>query len=571
MDSAWRWKTTLATVATLLAFYFVLPNFFEAPEKNEGKEIELSWVQKLLPRSRVQLGLDLQGGIHMVLGIDLNRAMLNEADRYIRDLKEYLPKKDVELASVERAFDSTTITVKLKDPSKSKAFEDFVQNEFNVLSVESRDTSAGTFTLNITDQRRAEAEKMVIDQALGTLRDRLDEFGVAEPSIQAKGKDRIVVQLPGLADPERAKAVLGRTAQLEFKIVDDVSMDAVALENLVTEAKKTLPPKFKPEALNRTLSDKLPAGTQVLLSEDKDSTSGQVVQKAYLLKSEALLTGDMLDDAHIGVDQYNMPTVNLQFNPRGAQVFEKVTGDNVGKQLAIILDDQVQSAPQIKARIAGGRAEITFSGALKPRNETLQEAKDLALVLRAGALPAPVEILENRAVGPSLGRDSIESGAKAVLIGVLLVVAFMAFYYRVSGVLADLAVLFNVLFTIAALCALNATLTLPGIAGILISIGMAVDANVIIYERIREELSAGKSVKAAIEAGYDRAHLTIIDSNITTIITGVVLLQYGTGPIKGFAITLIFGLIANYFTALWFTRLAFDWAVVKFQPQKLSI
>jgi protein-export membrane protein SecD len=563
MSSAWRWKAYTSILCSLVAVWLVLPNFTD--------ENDAQWLRKLLPNTKVQLGLDLQGGIHMVLGIDLRRALMNESDRFIRDLKDYLPTdQKVEIASIGRDYDSTEITLVLQKPDDADKFEKFLRDKFSYLSIVSFDKGSATYRLDIDPERRKTVETQTVEQALETLRDRLDEFGVAEPSIQARGTDQIIVQLPGMDDPKRAESVLGRTAQLEFKIVDEESLSPTQVTLMVEEAKKTLPKNFKIETLNQALRAKLPPGTQVLMKEDRDPTTRNVQQMPILVKAETLLTGDTLEDARIGVDEYNMPTVNLVFDPRGTAITDKITGENLGKKLAIILDDNIQSDPVIQARISNGRPQITF-GSLRTRAEVMQEAKDLSLVLRAGALPAPVEILQNSVVGPSLGRDSIEKGFRAMLIGVSLVVLFMAFYYRASGVVADLALFMNVVFTLGCLGLLHATLTLPGIAGIIISVGMAVDANVIIYERIREELKAGKSVRAAIEAGYDRAHLTIIDSNLTTIITGLVLLQYGTGPIKGFAITLILGLIANYFTALWFTRLTYDWIVSKFNPVRLSI
>jgi protein-export membrane protein SecD len=567
MSSAWKWKAGLALFFTLVAVWFVVPNFLEESGRDEK---DRPWYERALPDSRVRLGLDLQGGIHMVLGIDLRRALMNEADRYVRDLREFLPREQLPANDIRREFDSTEITVKLRNPSDGRKLEKFLAEKFVLLAVAEVRASEGVYRLDVNPEKKADVEKQTIEQALQTLRDRLDEFGVAEPSIQARGNDRIIVQLPGMDDPERAQNVLARTARLEFKIVDDESMDPKRLDVLVQEAKGGLPKNFKIDDLNRALQGKIPSGKQVRFKEEKDASTGEVLQTPYLLNAEAELTGDMLEDARIGNDEYGNPTVNLTFNARGTQICDRVTGENLNKRLAIILDDRVQSDPVIRARISNGRPQITF-GALQSRQQILEEAKDLSLVLRRGALPAPVEVLQNSVVGPSLGRDSIEKGMKAMLIGVALVVLFMAFYYRLSGVAADLAVVANVLFTIACLGALNATLTLPGIAGIIISCGMAVDANVIIYERIREELRAGKPIKQAVEAGYDRAHLTIIDSNLTTIITGLVLLQYGTGPIKGFAITLIFGLIANYFTALWFTRLTYDWIITRFNPSRLSI
>lgn len=576
MNRSWYWKAGLALTFTLAAVWFVLPNFLDVPEavstapQQADEKDETAWYWKLFPKSRIRLGLDLRGGIHMVLGIDLERAVFNEADRYASDLEDFLKDEDIEFASIERPFESTEIKVTLKKEEDQDKFEDLIRDRFNVLQVSHRDPGKGHYILGLDPNRRSEFEQQTIGQALETLRNRLDEFGVAEPSIQSQGKDRIVVQLPGLEDPERAKNVLGRTAQLEFKIVDDESLSRAALENLVALARKELSPTAKLRDLNRKLEDRLPPGTQVFFEEERDPTTNQVTESSYLLKAKTLVTGDMLDDARITVGEFNQPEVALRFNPVGTKVFDEVTDKNIGKRLAIVLDDKIQSAPVINSRISDGNARITFGG-LRPRHEILQEAKDLALVLRAGALPAPVEILETRSVGPSLGRDSVENGLKAILVGVFAIMIFMALYYQLSGIAADFALITNILFILACLGGLHATLTLPGIAGILISIGMAVDANVIIYERIREELRVGKPIKTAIELGYDRAHVTILDSNLTTLIAGFVLLEFGTGPIKGFAITLIFGLIANYFTALWFTRLAYEWILTRFEPKRLSI
>lgn len=567
MNSGWKTKGVFALAATLIAAWAFAPNFFEK------KEAQLrTGIEKLLPSSRINLGLDLQGGTHMVLGIDLARALQNEADTYANDLKQLLEKEGLAFETLDRTFENSNIVVKLANQNDSKKLEEIIQNRFNVLSV--KDNQNPTYTLDISDQRKVEIETQTRSQALETLRNRIDEFGVAEPSIQAQGHDRIVVQLPGLENPERAKNVLGKTAQLEFKIVDDESLTESALVQMVEDVKKASPEKpadkWTARDLNHALKDKLPASTQVLMKEFEDNTLKQKRDIPLLVKLGEKLSGDMLEHAQMGFDENNFPEVHLRFNPAGTTTLDELSNKNIGKRLAIVLDDKVYSDPVLQSRISDGRPRITFGG-LKSRGETFAEAKDLAVVLRAGALPAPVEILETRTVGPSLGRDSIEHGFKAIVLGVVLVVLFMMIYYRLSGFFANVALTANILFILACLSLLGGTLTLPGIAGILISIGMAVDANVIIFERIREELRAGKSVRSAIDQGFDRAHITILDSNITTILTGIVLLQYGTGPIKGFAITLIFGLIANYFTAIWFTRILYEWYVGKFNPERLSI
>ncbi len=561
MNSSWRWKFWTAVVCTALAVLCVIPNFAVDSSK---------WYAKYLPDSKVQLGLDLQGGIQMMVGVDLNRALLNESERHARDLEEYLRKDGIGFDKIARDFSETEIKVTLSSEGDYSKFQNFLRDKFNVLEITSSDSSTRTYTLNIPDARQTEIETQTIKQALETLRNRLDEFGVAEPSIQAKGKDQIVIQLPGLADPTRAREILAQTAQLEFKLVDDQSLNQLELQKIVDEGLKSMPAKFTPEEFNYKIHDKLPVGTEVLFEEKADITTQETHRTPYLLIRGERISGDLLDDARITTGQYGEPDVSVHFNPEGTRQFDVLTKKHLHKRLAIVLDGVVRSAPVLQAHITDGRAVITL-GSYRPRNELFQEASDLSLVLRAGALPAPIEILSTQAVGPSLGKDSIEKGLSAMMWGLIMIVIFMAIYYRLSGLIANLAVIINIVFVGACLGLLHATLTLPGIAGILISIGMAVDTNIIIFERIRDELRHGKSIKAAIEHGYDRVQLTIIDTHLTAIITGIVLFEFGTGPIKGFAITLIFGLIANYFTALWFTKLFYDWLLNKFEPKTLSI
>ena len=364
----------------------------------------------------------------------------------------------------------------------------------------------------------------------------MDEFGVSEPTIQREGKDRILIQLPGLKDPQRAIDLIGKTARLDFKLVDD--------EN----------------SLENALQGDMPMDSEILYQ--KNALTGQ--KEPYLLKKRVLLTGDTISDARVSYDQFQNPFVSMTFDSRGARIFEQVTGKYIKKRMAIVLDDTVYSAPVIQDRIAGGRAQITG-------RFTLEEAKDLAIVLRAGALPAPVTIMENRTVGPSLGQDSIDKGLKSILIGGVLVILFMIFYYRLSGLLATFALVLNMFFIMAALSGLNAALTLPGIAGLILTIGMAVDANVIIFERIREELRSGKTVLSAVDGGYAKAFSTILDANVTTFIAAFVLFQFGTGPVKGFAVTLCLGIISSMFTAIFVTRAIFDFFLRRRQAAVMSI
>ncbi|MEJ2067343.1 MAG: protein translocase subunit SecD, partial [Deltaproteobacteria bacterium] len=356
-----------------------------------------------------------------------------------------------------------------------------------------------------------------------------------------QGQNRILIQLPGVKDVQRAKDLIGRTALLEFKLVDDVN------------------------SLQRALAGEIPFGDVILSQRVEDPKTGAVRKVPYLIQDKTLMTGDALQDARVRFDQYNnRPYVSLSLKSIGAREFDRITAENVGRHLAIILDNNVYSAPVIKQRISGGQAVIEGSF-------TLDEAKDLAIVLRAGSLPAPVQILEERTVGPSLGQDSINKGIKSIVIGGILVVLFMIIYYRAAGIVADLALIMNLIIIVGVLAAFRATLTLPGIAGLVLTVGMAVDANVLIFERIREELRLGKTPMAAIDAGYAKAFLTIMDANITTLIAALVLLQFGTGPIKRFAVTLSIGIVASMFTAIVVTRFVFDLVLNRVRVKRLSI
>ncbi|MFH1665028.1 MAG: protein translocase subunit SecD [Candidatus Omnitrophota bacterium] len=370
-----------------------------------------------------------------------------------------------------------------------------------------------------------EAAKDAPERALEVIRNRIDQFGVMEPVIQIQGKNRILIQLPGVTDRDRAKEIVGRTAHLEFRIVSED------------------PELFKKAA----------AGEEVEGYELKYMKTREGKTEPILLEEKAVLTGDMLVDATTQFSQegFGQPYVSLEFNPKGADIFADITGRNVGSRLAVVLDGEVYTAPVIRERIPSGRAQITG-------NFSLDEAKDISLVLRAGALPAPVRIIEERSVGPALGKDSVQKGIRAIMIGGMAVLTFMAVYYLLAGVIADFALVLNILLITGALAYFGATLTLPGIAGLVLTIGMAVDANVLIFERLREESNVGKGLRAAIHAGYDKAFWTILDSNLTTLITALILFQFGTGPVRGFATTLSIGILASMFTALVVTRLILD-------------
>ncbi len=532
MKGSFRWRLLLILFIFIGAVVYFFPTL--------TREIP-PWWPKFFPKDKVHLGLDLQGGMHLILEVESPKAVESSAERIRNDLKDDLKKERIFYTYLDRV-EGDKIAVTLLNPEVKAKFDEYRKDRYPILQeIDSQREGDRVKVLLKMDPRHVEEiEKFAVDQALETIRNRVDQFGVAEPEIARQGKDRILVQLPGIKDPQRAKDLIGKTALLEFKIVDEE------------------------HDLSRALTGEIPFGDIILYKRDVDPQTGAVRKEPYLLKEKTLMTGDALKDARVGFDNYNMPYIALSFNPAGARLFEQITGDNVGKKLAIILDENVYSAPVIKQRITGGAAVIegTF---------TLEEARDLAIVLRAGSLPAPVQILEERTVGPSLGQDSINKGIKSIIIGGILVIIFMVIYYRLSGAVADIALIMNLILLLGALAALRATLTLPGIAGIVLTVGMAVDANVLIFERIKEEMRLGKPPRAALEAGYSRAFLTIMDSNVTTLIAAVVLFQFGTGPIKGFAITLSIGIMASMFTAIVVTRFIFDYVLSKVRVKRLSI
>ena len=452
----------------------------------------------------------------------------------------FLKKERIRKVSLDR-IDGTKITATIRYPEILEKFNALLKENFAFLKrSQKQDNGVTIVTMELVEEESDQVEKLAVDQALETIRNRIDQFGVAEPDIRRQGENRMLIQLPGIKDTDRAKDLIGRTALLEFKLVDDT------------------------RDVNAAVQGNVPAGREVLYRVDVDAASGKTSKVPLLLKRRTLLTGASLTNARVDFDQFNIPFVSINFDKKGARVFERITGDNVNKRLAIVLDDTVASAPVIQEKIAGGQARITG-------NFTLDEAKDLAIVLRAGALPAPVNILEERTVGPSLGADSIQKGLISMCIGGILVIFFMIIYYKGAGIIADVALILNIILIAGGLAGFKATLTLPGIAGIILTIGMAVDANVIIFERIREELTLGRTPRAAIDAGYDRASLTILDANVTTLIAAVVLFQFGTGAIKGFAVTLSLGVIASLFTALVMSRLIFDYILMGRKIKTLSI
>lgn len=533
------------------------------------------WLSKVLPSKSLKLGLDLQGGTHLVLSVDVEKVLMEHVDRNVERAVSELKKENITLEKIYRRDGTTLMLVKAAKAADEDKINEVIRKATGMVFIT---TSDGFMQFDIKDEEKVFRKKNALDQTIEAIRNRIDEFGVNEPSIQAQGDDRVVVQLPGVKDAARAKSIIGRTARLEFKLVrHDPGFEKDKLMMLLNKAKEagleykegTSYPDYM-DKLNAFLAKSLPEGTMVLFEKKVDPSSGKKFYDPYLLEKVSMVTGDHLKDAYVGYNQdFGEPYVSFQMNSIGAKFMENLTGNNIGKQLAIVLDSNVYSAPVIQAKISDA-GQITL-GRGRPVSELQQEAEDIALVLRAGALPAQLVFEEERVVGPSLGNDSIAEGKLSFILGSVLVILFMLIYYRFSGFIADLAVGLNVLLLVAVLIMFGATITLPGIAGIILTVGMSVDANVLINERIREELRLGNAPKVALEMGYHNAFRTILDAHVTNVISGIVLLQYGTGPVKGFAVTLLVGIVFSLFTAVFATRWVFDYLIEKGWVKKLSI
>ena len=532
MNRSLKWRALLVLAVLVAALMYIYPSL--APSVP-------TWWQKALPSQKINLGLDLKGGMHLVLEVQADKAVDSAVARTVDELKYSLRKENIPVVAVTQV-EGNRIEIQTNNASDTEKANQLLEKEFNYL-VTQKTTQNGDQTSTVLAMNEKEAQRikeMAVNQALETIRNRIDQFGVSEPDIRPQGADRIVIQLPGVEDTQRAVELIGRTARLEFKLVDE---------------------SRSPEA---ALKEGLPPGTEIAYETVTNAETGRTKKVPFLLRKRAQMTGEYITDARVALDNFNRPYVSMNFDAKGARLFERITEANVKKRLAVVLDGNVYSAPVIQEPIAGGRAQITGSF-------TLEQARDLAIVLRAGALPAPVTILEERTVGPSLGRDSIRQGLNSIVVGLVIVLVFMIIYYRTSGVIADLALCFNVILIMGALAAFRGTLTLPGIAGIILTIGMSVDANVLIFERIREEIRLGKSPRAAVDGGFSKATWTIIDANVTTLIAAVVLFQFGTGPVRGFAVTLSVGIIASLFTAMYVSRLIFDYLLVGRKMKAVSV
>jgi len=538
----------------LLTLVVVVSVIFFIPSYQPLYQALPAWMKKVIPNKGITLGLDLQGGIHLVMEVDEDRAVEIAVDRSVVSLQDLLVDKKIPVESITRSG-PTQVTIQFQNAELKAQIQKMI-DDFPTFS---EAESAGSANRLVWELREIEVKRIkdsAINQALETIRNRIDQFGVAEPMVQRQGLKQIVVQLPGVKEPKRAKDLIKETALLEFKMLDEDNQLKLDLPARI--------PKDKEAEVLKQSEAKLPVGDQILFERAIDKDTGREYRIPYLVKKRVMLTGDVLSDARVSIGQFNDPYVSITFDAKGGREFERITGDNVKKRMAVVLDNTIYSAPVIQERITGGRAQITGTF-------STQEANDLAIVLRAGALPAPLKIIQDLTVGPSLGKDSIEKGVQATLFAGAMVVVFMIVYYRMSGMIADFALVLNLLCLMGALSALNATLTLPGIAGIVLTIGMGVDSNVLIFERIREELRIGKAVRLAVDGGYDKAMLTIVDSHVTTLITGVALFLFGTGPIKGFAVTLCLGIGINLFTALVGTKVIFDLMNQRHKVEQLSI
>jgi preprotein translocase subunit SecD len=527
-----RWKALAIILTALVVCLFAVPNFFpEATVKTWPK-----WAQRHLV-----LGLDLQGGSHILLEVDSNAVKKDKLEQVRDDARRAL--RDARIGYTGLAVRGDAVEVRVKDADLATALSklrDLSQPLGGLLgssgqrSLEVSDAGGGLIKLTVPQAAITERIRQSVEQSIQIVERRVNELGTVEPLIQRQGIDRILVQVPGLQDPTRLKELLGKTAKLDFRMVD-----------------VTVPP-------DQATQGRVPPDSEILFS----STSPKV---PYVIKKQVLVSGADLTDAQPGFDQRTgEPIVSFKFNTAGARKFAQATTENVGQPFAIVLDNEVISAPVIREPITGGQGQISGSF-------TVQAANDLAILLRAGALPAPLTIIEERTVGPGLGQDSIEKGELAAYVGSIMVVVFMLLTYRLFGVFANIAVAINVAMIFGILSLLNATLTLPGIAGIVLTVGIAVDSNVLIYERIREELRGGRSAISAIDAGFTRALATILDSNITTFIAAAVLFYIGTGPVRGFAVTLGIGIITTVFTAFTLTRLIVAWWVWWKRPQSVPI
>ena len=603
MQRGWTFRLLTLSGFCIFAVYALFPSYVYYFRATEAERASNQAFCRSLPGwahcAKLNLGLDLQGGVHLVMGVRTDKAVDNRLDRLGDAVTEALRDKKLPAVSVERDVKDASLRLRFVGPTPVgggeppavqvseedvQATERLLRRDYGVLDVS---RAEGGLALRLSGEEAQAIRDGAVEQTIKSIRNRADKLGVTEPTIARRGSDSILIQLPGVKDPQHAIDIIGRTAQLEFTMVDEAATaslrrlterelpEGVTLRRQGRERERSLDvAEEAQDAVRALLAGKLKKNRALAfgpaLTERGEERPGHL--RPYVVDARPAITGDYLTHAQVqqnpeGPGDY---FVTMTFDESGAKLFERLTAANVGRSMAIVLDGKVSSAPTISEKIGGGTARITLGQRGDPHAK-FQEAKDLVLVLKAGALPAPVEVREKRQIGKTLGQDTVRQGVTAMVVGAALVVLFMGIYYRLSGLYANIALLLNVLFMVALLALLEATLTLPGMAGIVLTIGMAVDANVLIFERIREELRLGRAPKVAIDAGYKKAFGTIFDSNVTTLIAGVVLMQYGSGPVRGFAVTLIIGLSCSLYTAIVVTRLLYDWQARSNRLQALSI
>jgi preprotein translocase subunit SecD len=592
MERNWFFRVALILGVLLFSLYQLVPSWFYfrlAPEKRNGAEYDESvpgWAPSA--RKHLNLGLDLQGGIHLAMGVDVDRAVKAKVARRADEIADFLREKKIPVEASAPSPDGARIAVKSSDLRQVEAT---VLDQYGSELTSPSGAPAGTVWFAFKSKVIQDFQAKAVDQAEKTIRNRVDKWGVSEPDIKRKGNNQIQIQLPGFKDPEKAKELLGRTAQLEFKIADDDStvldglrgelsscpgdqgvmrmplpengcwtMEGVELPGGTSRQATFLAANNRSQldaAVDKYAKPKLQAGQEIGIGEGM-AGAGVVKEhyyRTYLLHSKTELTGDYISDARAAMDNSQgagRPVVVFTMTPEGGRLMEKLTSANLGRRMATVLDSKVETAPYIQGKISTN-GQISL-GSNRPYQEMFEEANEIALVLKAGALPAPVTIYEERTVGATLGPELIKKGTTAALVGLVLVALFMILYYRATGLIADLALMLNGLLVLAIMSIIGSTLTLPGIAGFVLTLGMAVDANVLINERIREELRAGRTVRQAVDQGYDKVFWTIVDAHVTTLVAAVVLMQYGSGPVRGFAVTLAVGLVASMFTSIVVTR-----------------
>ena len=583
-QNTWHIRLIFTLGVVALAAYLFVPTFIyfrlsdaQLAEVQKDSAAFKKHVPSWAQTSHIVPGLDLQGGVHMVLGVDLDKAISDKARRIASRMRDELTEKHIEFTSVDHLADEgkgDRVKVIFKDEAALKTYETDLSARYADLAEISRDGKTVLFRVHPDWVNKIKSD--AVDQTIKTITNRIDKMHVTEPSITKRGSDQVQVQLPGYTNPEEAKSLIGRTAQLEFQMCDDESDFMKNITGLPEWAKLNTAgfqrkdgnyvqdiymefPEENLSELRRFLAGKVPSELVVKFGHMNARAAESAKMRTYTLRADVDLTGDDLVNAQVamGSPEQPQPYVTIEFSPTGKQIFADLTTKSVGKRMAIVLEDIVDSAPVINEPITGGSAQITMGGS-RTREEMLHDANQLALVLKAGALPAPVTFREERSVGATLGRDALQQAKWACLVGAIMVMVFMVFVYKLGGVFAMIAAYLNIFLVLAALSFFNGSLSLPGIAGLLLTVGMAVDANVIINERIREEFNAGKTARAAVEAGYASAFSAILDSNVSAFLTGLVLLEVGSGPVQNFATTLLIGIVSTMFTAVFVTRIFFD-------------